>query len=164
MGRRSPNHQAQRQEGMDCRERKTERWREKNNKGERRRDVLVKNEGTSVWKTATLWEYHTSVSTGLRLFCEQKNIARDRHTVALAFRHTLCLLNIWPVHGSYLREVDQPAAALSGPQNIDRQQKEKGGFKDSNILQEPYVLLSTHPFILQFNPAFFVFFHAFLSN
>lgn len=70
--------------------------------------------------------------------------SRERHTVAPAFRHTLYLLNIWTAHGSLLREVDQPAA-LSGPENIDCQHKENEGFKDSNILQEPYVLLSSHP-------------------
>lgn len=71
----------------------------------------------------------------------EKHSKRQRHTVAPAFRHTLYLLNIWPAHGSKLREVDQPAA-FSGPENIDRQHKEKEGFKESMyILREPYVLL-----------------------
>lgn len=57
--------------------------------------------------------------------CRKQLSKRQRHTVASAFRHTLHLLNIWP---GELWEVDQPAA-LSGPENIDRQQKEKEGLE-----------------------------------
>lgn len=117
-------------------ERHMERRREEKNKEERGGD----REGrcfSEEWRHLCLknsnvvrisYKYVNRVVFALR---GEKHSKRQRRTVAPAFRHTLYLLNIWPVHSSWLRGADQPAA-LSGPENIDCQQKQKEDFKDSN--------------------------------
>lgn len=138
-----PTTEPQKQVEMDCRERK-ERWRKEGEKCFR--------EDASAWKSATQWEYRTSVSTGVVCsLCEEEGTAgRQIYSSFSLWTHpvfTQHLARIWRLAG----EVEQPAP-ISRLDNIDFQHKE---LKQKQVLEIlTYVLLTTSSFCPFFNPSF----------